>query len=115
MQPLLTFSIPARPPSYREGLPLALLEKMRIGLPCVVSDIPELASVIQDGVNGLVYPCGDVGELSSNLKNILGDRQLRAKLGAEAARFVESFFVSKLGGIDKEYESFYSNLPRFKP
>lgn len=97
-------------PSYREGLPLSLLEKMRIGLPCVVSDIPELSSIVQDGVNGLVYTCGDTTQLSHKLTLILEDLQLRSKLGAAAAHFVESVFVSKLGGIDKEYESYYGTI-----
>ncbi|MFM7176250.1 MAG: glycosyltransferase [Bacteroidota bacterium] len=97
-------------PSYQEGLPLALLEKMRIGMPCVVSDIPELTSIVSDGVDALVYPSGNIEELSNSIQRLANDLQLREKIGIAAAITVNDKFVSKLGGIDKEYEEFYSTL-----
>ncbi|MFM8950930.1 MAG: glycosyltransferase, partial [Bacteroidota bacterium] len=93
-----------------EGLPLALLEKMRIGLPCVVSDIPELTSIVSDGVDALVYHSGNIEELSNSIQRLANDLQLREKIGIAAAITVNDKFVSKLGGIDKEYEEFYSTL-----
>jgi glycosyltransferase involved in cell wall biosynthesis len=94
-------------PSYQEGLPLALLEKMRIGLPCVVSDIPELKSIVTDGVDAMVYNSGNVKQLSNKIMQLASDLSLRERIGASAAATVEAKYVSKLGGIDKEYEEFY--------
>jgi len=94
-------------PSYKEGLPLALLEKMRIGLPCVVSDIPELKSLVADGVDAMVYNSGNVKQLSNKIMELASDLSLRERIGTSAADTVEAKYVSKMGGIDKEYEEFY--------
>ena len=97
-------------PSHQEGLPLALLEKMQIGLPCIVSDIPELKSIVTDLENGLVFPVGDVVALANRITTLAKDIKLRSILGTAAADHVERFFVSKMGGIDKEYEEVYRKL-----
>lgn len=97
-------------PSHKEGLPIALLEKMQIGIPCIVSDIEELTSIVNDGLDGLVFKKGDVNDLANKIEKLAGDIKLRAKLGANAAKLIEENFVSKLGGIDKEYEAFYQQI-----
>ena len=52
-------------PSYYEGLPIALLEAMSYGLPCIASDIPGNRSV---GLRGERYfRAGDVDALCKKL------------------------------------------------
>ena len=41
-------------PSYREGLPKALLEAAACGLPIVTTDVPGCRDVVRDGVDGLL-------------------------------------------------------------
>ncbi|MFN5324353.1 MAG: glycosyltransferase [Bacteroidota bacterium] len=95
-------------PSHQEGLPLALLEKLRIGIPCVVSNIPELTSIINNDKNGIVYPCGDVAALADAIIRLSSDMELRSRLGSAAAEKINTLYVSRLGGIDKEYEELYN-------
>ena len=97
-------------PSHKEGLPLALLEKMQIGIPCVVSDIEELTAIVKDRQNGLVFKCGDVKDLQQKLGILIKDEQLRERLGIQAANTVKDVFVSKIDGLDQEYEVYYSNI-----
>lgn len=97
-------------PSYKEGLPIALLEKMQIGLPCIVSDIAELSVIINDGYDGLVFKLGNTAELASSISKLALDLKLRKYLGQNASKTIEGNFVSKLGGIDKEYELVYEEL-----
>ena len=42
-------------PSLSEGQPLSILEAWRDGLPVIVSDIPELAELVDDGVTGFLF------------------------------------------------------------
>lgn len=97
-------------PSHQEGLPLALLEKMQIGLPCIVSDIPELLSMVDDDVDGLVFEVGNPSHLAEQIKRMAVDIELRQRLGQAAAHKISSQYVSRLGGIDKEYEELYKRL-----
>lgn len=50
-------------PSLFEGLPLALIEAMFMGLPCIVTDVGANRELITDEVNGLVVPPADEGRL----------------------------------------------------
>lgn len=53
-------------PSSHEGLPIALLEALSYGLPCIASDIPANRSI---GYPAITYfPPGDIGALTSNLE-----------------------------------------------
>ncbi|MFC1782576.1 glycosyltransferase [Planctomycetota bacterium] len=58
-------------PSYREGLPIALLESMSIGLPAVASDVGYLSHIIKNGVNGFKCQPGSP-ELLANSIRLLG-------------------------------------------
>jgi glycosyltransferase involved in cell wall biosynthesis len=42
-------------PSLSEGQPLSILEAWREGLPVIVSDIPELRELVDDGVTGFLF------------------------------------------------------------
>jgi glycosyltransferase involved in cell wall biosynthesis len=76
-------------PSRHEALPLALLEAMAVGLPCVVSDVGDVRSAV-DGAAVLVPPEDDRA-LADALRRLLADEGHRARLGGLArARAVSS-------------------------
>jgi glycosyltransferase involved in cell wall biosynthesis len=95
-------------PSFKEGLPISLLEKMAMELPVVVSDIPELTSVIEDGVTGLIFKCGDADDLAAKLLVMIQDAALREKLGGNARSAVEERFGSR--NIALPNEKVYENV-----
>lgn len=76
-------------PSHQEGLPIALLEKMAMKLPVLVSDIPELTAIVKDGENGLVFRCGDSSDLAEKLSRLISDPELRERLGQNARETIE--------------------------
>lgn len=55
-------------PSYREGLPMSVIEQMAAGLPCIVTNIRGSRELITDGVNGLVCAPRSVEALSQTLE-----------------------------------------------
>lgn len=63
-------------PSHYEGLPTTLLEAMAARTPVIVSDIPAIKGLIEDGVNGLLYETGSIKELSEKIVILLKDEQL---------------------------------------
>lgn len=76
-------------PSYREGLPKALLEAAAAGRPLVTSDVPGCRDVCRDGIDGRLVPARSVAPLAAALAELAADPQLRARMGAAAREHVE--------------------------
>jgi glycosyltransferase involved in cell wall biosynthesis len=68
-------------PSYREGFGVVCLEAMAHGRPVVASAVGGLRDLVVDGETGLLVPPGDVLMLRAALERLLGDRELRERLG----------------------------------
>jgi glycosyltransferase involved in cell wall biosynthesis len=76
--------------SRREALPLVLLEAMAEGLPCVATDVGDVAAAV--GADAVVVPPEDAGALAAALAGLLADPAARAELGRRArARAVAAF------------------------
>ncbi len=86
-------------PSYREGLPKALIEAAACGLPIVTTDVPGCRDVVRDGVDGLLVPPRDAVALAAALRRLLGDAALRSAMGGAArARAVAEFGSDRVEG-----------------
>ncbi len=70
-------------PSRREALPLALLEAMSAGRPCVASDVGDIRAAAGSAV--LSVPPEDPHALADALEHLLGDATARNLLGGRAA------------------------------
>ena len=93
-------------PSYREGLPLYLLEAAASGRPAVTTDVPGCREAVADGENGLLVPVRDGAALAEALERLITDPHLRARLGANARERVVSRFAEDrvIRGIFDVYE-----------
>jgi glycosyltransferase involved in cell wall biosynthesis len=69
-------------PSRREGFGVACLEAMAHARPVVASAVGGLRDLVVDGETGLLVPPRDPEALRSALERLLGDRELRLRLGA---------------------------------
>ncbi|MEO0085553.1 MAG: glycosyltransferase family 4 protein [candidate division WOR-3 bacterium] len=70
--------------SAKEGWGLIVMEANACGMPVVVADSPGLRDSSRDGVNGLMYPFGDVAALAGHIERLLTDEPLRQRLGRQA-------------------------------
>jgi glycosyltransferase involved in cell wall biosynthesis len=68
-------------PSLSEGLPLALLEAMYVGLPVVASQVGGIKSIITHGENGYLVPPGNFDAISSALIDIRENYEARERFG----------------------------------
>ena len=89
---LLRLSDIAVLPSYREGLPKALLEAAATGLPLVATDVPGCREVVQDGVNGFLVPPENAQKLANALEILAEDSHLRERMGRESLKRAEMYF-----------------------
>ncbi|GIX30232.1 MAG: glycosyl transferase [Porticoccaceae bacterium] len=84
-------------PSYREGLPRALLEAAAMGLPLVATDVPGCRAVVEDGVNGFLCPARDASALRRALERMLAlSEEERRAMGARGRKRVEAQFDERL-------------------
>jgi glycosyltransferase involved in cell wall biosynthesis len=61
--------------------PLKIFEYLAAGLPVVAPALGQIAEVVEDGRNGLLYPAGDVTELAGRLDVLSRNPALRAEMG----------------------------------
>jgi len=76
--------------SFAEGLPVALMEAMALGIPCVSTTIAAIPELIRDQQNGLLVPPANVEALGEALARLAGDPELRRRLGMQARLTAES-------------------------
>ncbi|MBV8032490.1 MAG: glycosyltransferase [Betaproteobacteria bacterium] len=79
-------------PAYSAGLPLGLLEAMSAGVPVVASAAGGIGEAVVDGASGLLCAPGDKAALARQLKRVLMDSALAARLGAGARETVRARF-----------------------
>lgn len=94
-------------PTIRQnGYDLTILEAMACEKPVVVSNIGSVPTVIEDGVDGLLVPPGDIKKLAEAVIKVLKNKELASHLGRAARRKVaEKFSVeSMVEGTIKVYE-----------
>lgn len=74
--------------SFAEGLPVALMEAMALGVPCVSTSIAAIPELIHDGENGLIVPPANPEQLRVALTRLIEDSSLRIELGWKARQTV---------------------------
>ena len=66
---------------------------MAYGRPVVASAVGGLLDLVVDGETGLQVQARDVGALRAALERLLGDRELRQRLGAAARERIKEHFT----------------------
>jgi glycosyltransferase involved in cell wall biosynthesis len=98
-------------PSLKEGLGLALMEAMALGLAVVGSDVGGIRSLIQDGINGLLVKPADSQDIAKAILELLQDNNKRDALGKEAQNFIRRNF-SQEKMVAQTEEVYLECLPR---
>lgn len=91
--------------SESEGFPLALIEAAAYGIPCVLSDIPILKSIISfdDGV--VFYKLHDVDDLAKKIKEIY---TIKESASIKIKKFYQDNLMSNI--MSNKYLDLYQNL-----
>jgi len=78
--------------SFKEGLPISLIEAMAAGLPIVGTDVDGIRNVIVPNRNGFLVQLGDITGLKNVLVNLLQNKELRNKMGQESLALAKQMY-----------------------
>jgi glycosyltransferase involved in cell wall biosynthesis len=84
-------------PSYREGMPISLLEAMAMELPCVTTDVRGCREEVVAGVSGWIVPSRSSNGLAASLDEALADPKEALRRGKAARlRVLEHFDLKRI-------------------
>jgi len=84
-------------PSYREGLPRALLEGAAMAKPLIATDVPGCRDVVRQGENGLLCAVRDSNALARAMMQMISMTEAeRAHIGRRGRAHVEANFDQRL-------------------
>ncbi|MFD7083571.1 glycosyltransferase [Streptomyces sp. NPDC059918] len=96
--------------SRAEGFPITLLEAMAAGVPVAAFDCaPGVREIVEHGEDGLLARLGNTMELAGHLGALMGDRELRDRLGDNAFRNVQRYSSAE---ITDRWEELFTFLER---
>jgi glycosyltransferase involved in cell wall biosynthesis len=81
--------VPSRTP---DPLPTVAIEAAFFGLPVIASRSGGLLEIVQHSVTGFLVEPGHPAELAASLDELLGDAEMRRRMGAAAAQHARTYF-----------------------
>lgn len=78
-------------PSHHEGLPIALMEALALGLPVVATRVGGVAELVTDGDDAVLVPSRQPGRLAEALTALARDPQRQATMANAASERSETF------------------------
>lgn len=92
-------------PSNTEGVPNTLIEAMLMGLTVIATDCPcgGPADLIEDGVNGLLTPVGEVNAMKEKLRYLIKNLQISDEMGIKARKTADIYQPERVYGAWEKY------------
>ncbi len=84
-------------PSYREGLPVTIMESMAMGRPIITTDAPGCRETVRQGENGFLVPTKNVDALADAMQHFINKPDDIKRMGLKSREIaVEKFDVHKI-------------------
>ena len=95
-------------PSYREGVPRAVLEAAATGLPTIGYEVPGVKEAVVNNLTGYLIHFNDVDALYERTIELLNDKKLRLRMGKAASELAKKSFDRR--EIENMYIKTYQEL-----
>ena len=93
-------------PSYREGMPVGILEAGIYGMACIATSVGAMPDVVDDGVNGFLVDPGEPDQLTDAIQFYLDNPRKISEHGAAAREHIAAFLPAPvLARLDALYSS----------
>ena len=94
-------------PSYREGLSVAIIEALAMGLPIVASDVGGIKEQVFENENGFVCSAGDIPSYKEKLLSLIDNQELRVAFSKRSRGIAEERFSEER--MLKEHVALYKS------
>lgn len=94
-------------PSLQEGLPVALMEAMAVGLPCVASRTRGNSDLIEDCKGGFLVSPKKPSDFTNAITKLLINENLRCQVGDYSKTIMQNFNIAK---VDKKMRGVYERI-----
>ncbi len=91
-------------PSNIESLPLALLEALAAGLPCIASQVGDIPLFVEHGRSGFIFKPGDETMLSCVMTELAVNEPLRKKMGEISLQIADKKLINNQQAYYKAYQ-----------
>lgn len=93
--------------SKQEGLPIGILEGMATGMPIICASIRGQVDVIDDGVNGYLYPVNNQKVFIEKVQKLYNNTELCKDMGKENIQRAQKYSVEKaVEAMSKVYQKY---------
>lgn len=97
-------------PSFKEGLPLTVLEAGACARPVIATDVGEISRIIVDKKTGIVIPAGDAKALADALAYLAAKPEERESMGRAARKRIEKHYSAH--AMASAYTDLYCRLSK---
>lgn len=94
--------------SSGEGFPMGVLDAWAYGIPCVMTPVGGIPDIVNDGVEGLLFPVNNIDILSKQLDRMISDNDLRCKIVKATDVYVNKTF--EMNEINNQLGEIYNSL-----
>src|SRR5699024_5265107 len=94
-------------PSFREGLSLALMEAMSVGIPIICSNIRGNNDLIEHNVSGYLIDPNNEKEISDYINKIVSSDKIRNKLINNVRDKIKNFNITTVKSM---FKKIYTNI-----
>lgn len=96
--------------SEGEGFPMGVLDAWSYGIPCVMTPVGGIPDIVRNGIEGLIFPVGDVNALANALERMISSSALRKEIVDSTDKYVKGVFSANV--INKRLGNIYQSLYR---
>lgn len=94
-------------PSYKEGLPISILEAMSYGMPIISTPVGGIPEIVSNGENGYLVKPGNKEDIYKAIISLLNDSDLRNRMGSVSLSRVGEHLPEY---VEKQLETLYDSL-----